>query len=288
MKGVSVMRIVDFIAMFYLNELISLVLTKEGTTFIHSHAKFHEDFFKFKKLFDGRLAEILRDYLILSSAKEILEAWENCDESPYYFLGKKIYFVRESILDNNIQNLNLKAYYEMAEYIFGKCYWSRLYGGEKWYKAIKILESYGKIDNSMFCDLIVDLQHNTGSILSKDNPYFTFIGDILRLKHIIQRKADGLNFNNLFEFLLEKSSIQDKRIFDIYWRFISLYITNENLKRYWLSLIQNCLYGEHYFRSQCEFFEYKPVQYIGNYKKYEIKFSDDIQNEYEDLNSWRH
>lgn len=276
------MRIVDFISMFYLNELIHLKLMEEGTTFIHSHAKFHEDFYKFKKFFDSKLAEIFHDYIILASAMEITSAWQSCEESPYWFLGEKIYFLNNLDLEGKIHTLNLKAYYKMAKYIFGEAHWTyHLFGGEKWYKAVKINELYGKIDNTMYCDAIIDLQHNTGSLLDKETSYFRLSGDEKKLRKIIQRKASDINFDSLFEFLLECSFAQDKRIFDIYWRFITLYLFDYTNKKYWLCVLQNSMF----YRGRChhEFFEYEPIQYIGEYKEYEIEFSDYIQEEYNEL-----
>lgn len=293
MKGVSVMCIVDFIAMFYINELISFKLIEEGQTFIPSHAKFHEDFYKFKRFFDKKLAEILHDYIILASAMEISNAWYSCDESPYWFLGEKIYFLNEEKLGEKIHKLNLNAYYEMAEYIFGEAYWNDLFGGEKWYKAIKINELYGKIDDTMFCDAIIDLQHNTGSLLDKVNPYFKLKEDKKRLDKIIQRKALSTNFFYLFEFLLENACVQNKRLRDIYWRFITLYISEYSseypseyilkYKKYWLKILQiSPFYPNNHY--QYEFFGYKPLLYTGKYKKYKIEFSDYIQEEYDELN----
>lgn len=273
--------IVDFITMFYINELISLELMKEGTTFIPSHAKFHDDFYKFKNFFDAKLAQIFHDYIIFSATKELLEAWKYCEESPDYLLGEKIYFLSEKSIEDNIYKLDIRSFYKMAEYIYGKAHWEHLFGGKKWYKAIKINELYGKIQNSVFCDLIIDLQHNTGSLLNKKNPYFSVSGVENKLRKIIDRKAKGKNFNNIFNFLLESINIQDKRIFDIYWRFITLYLGNGN-KSYWLSeLLYVFTYGDTHYQN--EFFTYKPVQYTGRYKKYNIKFSCDIQGEYSNL-----
>lgn len=277
------MRIVDFISMFYLNELISLKLMGEGTTFIHSHVKFHEDFYKFKKFFDSKLAEILHDYIILASAMEITNSWQNCEETPYWFLGEKIYFLNEEDIAEKIHTLNLKSYYKMTKYIFGEAYWTdHLFGGEKWYKAVKIDESYGKIDNSIFCDTIVDLQHNTGSLLDKENPYFKLSGDNSRLKKIIQKKASNTSFISLFEFLLENTNTEDRKTFNIYRRFIILYLSDYERKILWLKILQDfiCSNRNHH---HYEFFKYEPVQYEGEYREYEI--CDYIQKEYDELNN---
>lgn len=271
-------KMVEVIAMFYINEYIySKILQDKEEKFLHSHKKFVDDFLKFRAKFAHKLAQIFYDYIIFAAMEEMQNAYEECEFTPYKLLGTRCYTLNYSSIIERIQKLDLKSFFKMCENIYGNCYWNMSFGGMAWYDIIQICQQFGKIDDVLFCDKVIDMQHNTGSVLSKSNPYFQLRGN---LRKLLDLKAYQTKEALLFRYLIDMiSKTHNREVFNIYWRFGTLYLKNE-LKEEFLQCLKiqwhtNKRYyiSEEYFP---KFIGYKPITYTGYYNSYEIVPSIDV------------
>lgn len=214
--------VLDLAQWFYLFMFMDLCMSNPMFSFSPSGERLRRDIREFYDKLCAKFAEALYNYIIYACCREMKHAEEFCSHTPMFILGKRTDTISRMGIRERIHRCDPVYVLRFSEHIFGSFEWNRSFGGEKWCKAAKLALQYGKISNVLFIDRIIDLQHNTGSLFSKDNPYF--VGRDDSLKGFLTCKTMITDEFELATFLISESSLRwTREIRNIVYRFLILY-----------------------------------------------------------------
>lgn len=279
--------ITNIIKVFYLLDFMRAMLYNPRCDFLKSVEKLRDDINKVYFSYAKHLADTLYDYIIYSTLYELCNATTKCDISLKEVLGFSIWDIQSLMRKDHLKRLYIPAYLDVAEHIYFKGDWEYCYGGIQWGKAIRYAKLRPKVSDILFIDSIIDLQHNTGSLFSKGNPFFKpCSGDILEY---LDRKTCITKDSELFSYLeIHAADFLNKEIRSLLFRFIQVYSG-----RYWREEHIGYFYS---FSEHINFFinsrvcdecskeidllmKYEPVKYSTTPTLYKICNSVDLQIE---------
>lgn len=154
------------IIFYTLQEIHGTLIKEKETAWLKSHAKFRQDFYKFKNKFDAQAAVLIRDYLIYAGLSELVNSFDKCDVTIDRILNTPIYAVSDVTIKKEIDNMDIKDFIRKAQEVFYDS-WDAWFGGDCWGDAIGYIEKYGKVSNEVYIDMCADLEHNSGSLFDK-------------------------------------------------------------------------------------------------------------------------
>jgi len=129
--------------------------------------RFWEEVNSYKEFFDRRLADLLQDYLALICFGEARWAIKQ-SEGPWIL---DIFLVPpEERIEAYLLALDYdpEKFLPLCKILFEENDWVFNYGGELWADLAEIALKRKHLHDSVFCDRVIQLQHNTGSCFNKN------------------------------------------------------------------------------------------------------------------------
>lgn len=151
------------------------------SSMLHSHERLVDELISLKNILAINLASFLYDYLVYASFRELGHCDQFCSKC---FPSKHFTNSPRNFIMANPQNI-----LETSEKIFREYIWDKEYGGEAWAKITRYAMQYKKVTDDLFIDSIVDLEHNTGTVLNKEGPISTNIFPGFDLKEFLTDKT---------------------------------------------------------------------------------------------------
>lgn len=186
-----------------------------GTELLPSHDKFVKELQELKDAVTPRLANYLYDYLIEAIAGECFHCKYECEKTlkPDAYNGTM----------SHSRYFDPRSFLEVMEKLFCDYEWHDCFGGKKWGTAIRYAKKYGKIPDPVFIDFVIDLQHNTGSILNKslDNigSMTAFQDFMYDMRNFLNKKTYGDEMS-----LLDFRVYVPREVKKLMERYVALYI----------------------------------------------------------------
>jgi len=155
---------VGFATFYFLDYLLHLAERSrwKGVAF----QRFFEQLKAFKESFDARLADLLADYLALICFGEARWALYKSD-GPFIL---DVFLVPPN---DRLTAYKIALDYDPAKFLpllrtlFRENDWVYNFGGEAWANLADIASRKGSMPNRVFCDTVINLEHNMGTCFNK-------------------------------------------------------------------------------------------------------------------------
>lgn len=201
--------LVNWYTLLYLESLSNSYDKINNAFYSHRNYKFREDLEKYLDIYTQKLNELFRDYIIVASSLEADAGahGESHFKFPHSIWGPNeiLYYKKEALIDT-------------LKHCFRDFLWSNEFGGKPWYDAVASLSIKNPI---VFIDHVVDLQHNTGTLLNKG--YLGLRGMSHSYTEAFTVFLDAKKKLNLFSFSNIYGALMCYSVKTFYQRFQSVY-----------------------------------------------------------------
>lgn len=216
------MGIVYLSVFFYLLMYMDLCMKKSEFDFSHSGLKLRHDIDELYKNYTKHFANIIYDYVVYACFREIRHAHDECSITPIRLCDFHPHYIYVCNVEELYREVEPNSFLRMCSHVFNNGYWPHSYGGKSWGQAADLALLYHKIPDVLFIDRIIDLQHNTGSMFSKENPLF--VESDKRLNEFLTLKTEIIDEFELASYLIFESERRwNKQIKNLVFRFLTLY-----------------------------------------------------------------
>lgn len=265
------MDIIYIVYLFYLLEEMYSYIISDTKSYYHSHEKFEQDFMDFRTKFHEKFKLMSFDYAMYVIMAEVIDSVEQCDMTFDRILGHNPSYISHMTLKKEYMRIDPKDVLTRASELFFDCEWTEQFGDYAWGDLCEfILNNYNSMSPLEYLDSLIDMQHNTDSVLTKHNPFWkTSEADVHRLTSMLNLKRKHMpwyNINNLCK--RPKSFILPLEMRKLMLRFVNLYESDWNkdffYHTFWKTLMDWSPRQLEYGWS--EVFNYKPVKYTKEFK----------------------
>jgi hypothetical protein len=167
MNEMKLLHLYDFYFLEAMRAGISMAKSANASLeFKHSAVRLAYDVENAFEELSDTMAKRIRLYLFAAALGEARHA-----ESPYY---RKLWIEglsgnsRTTVIKNSHKFALDETNTQILLDVFRQDGWGSSYGGKAWVRIVEAMSLYGKVANATFIDHAVDLEHNGGSIFSKD------------------------------------------------------------------------------------------------------------------------
>lgn len=143
----------------------------------HRHEKFLKDVETLHNDLTAKMATAFKDYI----AYAVMDEMEDSIYEAQY-TSTSVLALRDDMKKKNRGTATIWEVFERRDYfsilrtadvLFGENNtWARYFGGKAWSRIVRGFSYARHLNDAVFVDWVVDLQHNTGCFLNKRNPIF--------------------------------------------------------------------------------------------------------------------